>query len=196
MAWFTVSQIPTKFGVLGVLLVTPCVALLLGCINGLLIVPAATAALISRNLRQLFWWSIGLCVLAGFVGHVLSWEIYFTAGGRESTLGQSGTIVLLRLPIDRAFTIGGFGTVVTGTLISGTVRAGERAELLPGRLETRVRGVQMHGAGTEAAEAGPVARGERLLEAVDRSLWTAPSDAAMAALRDALLEAEGWEESR
>ena len=37
---------------------------------------------------------------------------------------------------------------------------------------------------------------ERLLEAVDRSLWTAPSDAAMAALRDALLEAEGWEESR
>ncbi|MCU1462189.1 MAG: hydrogenobyrinic acid a,c-diamide cobaltochelatase, partial [Acidimicrobiales bacterium] len=37
---------------------------------------------------------------------------------------------------------------------------------------------------------------ERLLEAIDRSLWSAPSDAAMAALRDVLLEAEGWEESR
>jgi zinc transport system permease protein len=64
-------------------------------INGLLIVPAATAALISRNLRQLFWWSIILCMLAGVGGHWLSWEIHFTAGGRESTLGQSGTIVLL-----------------------------------------------------------------------------------------------------
>jgi simple sugar transport system permease protein len=38
VAWFTASQVPTKFGVLGVLLVTPCVALLLGSINGLLIV--------------------------------------------------------------------------------------------------------------------------------------------------------------
>ena len=38
VAWFTISQVPTKFGVLGVLLVTPCVALLLGSINGLLIV--------------------------------------------------------------------------------------------------------------------------------------------------------------
>jgi simple sugar transport system permease protein len=38
MAWFTVSQVPTKFGVLGVLLVTPCVALLLGSLNGVLIV--------------------------------------------------------------------------------------------------------------------------------------------------------------
>jgi simple sugar transport system permease protein len=38
VAWFTIGQLPTKFGVLGVLLVTPCVALLLGSINGLLIV--------------------------------------------------------------------------------------------------------------------------------------------------------------
>jgi simple sugar transport system permease protein len=38
IAWFTVSQVPTKFGVLGVLLVTPCVALLLGSLNGVLIV--------------------------------------------------------------------------------------------------------------------------------------------------------------
>jgi selenocysteine-specific elongation factor len=59
-----------------------------------------------------------------------------------------------RLPIDRVFTIGGFGTVVTGTLISGSVRVSERAELLPDRLETRVRGLQVHGAGADTAEAG------------------------------------------
>src|SRR5262249_29357678 len=59
-----------------------------------------------------------------------------------------------RLPIDRAFTIGGFGTVVTGTLISGTVHAGERAELLPERLETRGRGGQKYWGGARAAAAG------------------------------------------
>jgi selenocysteine-specific elongation factor len=59
-----------------------------------------------------------------------------------------------RLPVDRAFTVGGFGTVVTGTLMSGTVRVGDRAEILPDRLETRVRGVQTHGQSAPEAEAG------------------------------------------
>jgi selenocysteine-specific elongation factor len=59
-----------------------------------------------------------------------------------------------RLPVDRVFTIGGFGTVVTGTLISGTVRTGDRAEILPARRETRVRGLQVHNAAAEMAEAG------------------------------------------
>jgi selenocysteine-specific elongation factor len=59
-----------------------------------------------------------------------------------------------RLPIDRAFTVGGFGTVVTGTLMSGTVRVGDRAEILPHGLETRVRGIQTHGQGAQEAEAG------------------------------------------
>jgi selenocysteine-specific elongation factor len=59
-----------------------------------------------------------------------------------------------RLPVDRAFTVGGFGTVVTGTLMSGTVRVGDRAEILPDRLETRVRGIQTHGQSTQEAEAG------------------------------------------
>jgi selenocysteine-specific elongation factor len=59
-----------------------------------------------------------------------------------------------RLPVDRVFTMGGFGTVVTGTLISGTVRVGDRAEVLPQGLETRVRGLQVHGSSAETAEAG------------------------------------------
>src|SRR5207249_1640974 len=59
-----------------------------------------------------------------------------------------------RLPVDRAFTVGGFGTVVTGTLMSGTVRVGDRAEIPPDGLETRVRGIQTHGQSTQEAEAG------------------------------------------
>ncbi|HZU78032.1 MAG TPA: selenocysteine-specific translation elongation factor, partial [Dehalococcoidia bacterium] len=49
-----------------------------------------------------------------------------------------------RLPIDRAFTIAGFGTVVTGTLIDGSLRVGQELVVEPGRLRTRARGLQSH----------------------------------------------------
>jgi selenocysteine-specific elongation factor len=49
-----------------------------------------------------------------------------------------------RLPIDRAFTIGGFGTVVTGTLLDGPLHSGQAVELLPQGLRARIRGLQIH----------------------------------------------------
>ncbi|OGO62825.1 MAG: selenocysteine-specific translation elongation factor, partial [Chloroflexi bacterium RBG_19FT_COMBO_50_10] len=49
-----------------------------------------------------------------------------------------------RLPVDRVFTIAGFGTVVTGTLSDGTLRTGEEVLILPGGLRGRVRGLQTH----------------------------------------------------
>jgi selenocysteine-specific elongation factor len=49
-----------------------------------------------------------------------------------------------RLPIDRVFTITGFGTVVTGTLQHGTLRVGQEVEIQPGGLHGRVRGLQTH----------------------------------------------------
>lgn len=59
-----------------------------------------------------------------------------------------------RLPIDRAFVRPGFGTVVTGTLVGGTINEGDRLELLPLGLDVRVRGLQVHGEKTNRAEAG------------------------------------------
>jgi selenocysteine-specific elongation factor len=59
-----------------------------------------------------------------------------------------------RLPIDRAFAIKGFGAVVTGTLISGGVAAGDEVELFPQRKRLRVRGVQSEGKTIERALAG------------------------------------------
>jgi selenocysteine-specific elongation factor len=59
-----------------------------------------------------------------------------------------------RLPVDRAFTVAGFGTVVTGTLLSGTVRLGDEVELLPGALTSKVRGIHAHGRKEESAAAG------------------------------------------
>ena len=49
-----------------------------------------------------------------------------------------------RLPIDRVFTVPGFGTVVTGTLIDGHLATGEEVEVVPGRLRSRIRGLQSH----------------------------------------------------
>ncbi len=59
-----------------------------------------------------------------------------------------------RLPIDRVFTLRGFGTVVTGTCISGQVAAGALLELLPSGLKARVRGIQVHGEEVGRAMAG------------------------------------------
>ncbi len=49
-----------------------------------------------------------------------------------------------RLPIDRIFTIAGFGTVVTGTLLDGTLAIGDSVEIHPGRSKGRIRGLQTH----------------------------------------------------
>ena len=61
---------------------------------------------------------------------------------------------LARLPIDRVFTMKGFGVVVTGTLLSGTVRKEDELEVLPAGRRVRVRGVQVHGRTVEEALAG------------------------------------------
>jgi selenocysteine-specific elongation factor len=61
---------------------------------------------------------------------------------------------LLRLPVDRAFTIKGFGTVVTGTLTSGELLRDQEVELIPGGPTARVRGIQVHGRQSDNAIAG------------------------------------------
>jgi selenocysteine-specific elongation factor len=59
-----------------------------------------------------------------------------------------------RLPIDRVFTVAGFGTVVTGTLIDGELRVGQDVEVQPGGLHARVRGLQSHKKKLEVVPAG------------------------------------------
>ena len=61
---------------------------------------------------------------------------------------------LLRLPIDRVFSIRGFGTVVTGTLRGGTLRVGDTVTALPGGRTSRVRGLEVHGGPVAEAAAG------------------------------------------
>src|SRR5229473_6806432 len=59
-----------------------------------------------------------------------------------------------RLPIDRVFTLTGFGTVVTGTLIDGSLHLGDEVEILPQRKRSRIRGLQTHNRKVELAPPG------------------------------------------
>ncbi len=59
-----------------------------------------------------------------------------------------------RLPVDRVFSVAGFGTVVTGTLIDGSLRVGQEVEILPQGLKSRVRGLQSHRQRVDAAGPG------------------------------------------
>ena len=61
---------------------------------------------------------------------------------------------LFRLPVDRVFTMKGFGTVITGTLISGKVRVGDDIKIYPSGITSKVRGVQVHNQSVNEASAG------------------------------------------
>jgi len=81
--------------------------------------------------------------------------------GLKSTLCEIALAVparseefITRLPIDRAFTMSGFGPVVTGTLIAGAIEEGDELQLLPAARQVRVRGLQVHGAKVKRATAG------------------------------------------
>lgn len=65
-----------------------------------------------------------------------------------------GSAGLLRLPVDRVFTMKGFGTVITGTLSAGTLQVDDQVEILPGGQQARVRNIEVHGQTVAAATAG------------------------------------------
>ena len=108
---------------------------------------------------------------------------------------------LVRLPLDRVFTIQGTGTVATGTLWSGRLRVGDRVRILPQELEARVRGIQVHDKPVEAAEAGDRTAVALVGEGADRAVLdrgatlvtsTAWTSAWMLTARVRLLPDAGW----
>lgn len=67
---------------------------------------------------------------------------------------QKDTEGHFRLPVDRVFSISGFGTVVTGTVIGGRVAVGDNIEVYPPKLRTKIRSIQVHEQSVDIAEAG------------------------------------------
>jgi len=104
-------------------------------------------------------------------------ELKATLASLARSAPSRSTAGRFRLPVDRVFSMKGFGTVVTGTIASGSVGQDDEVEILPRGLEVRVRGLQVHGdrqarasAGQRAAlnlqgiEVSDVARGDALVE--------------------------------
>jgi selenocysteine-specific elongation factor len=92
---------------------------------------------------------------------------------------------LPRLPIDRVFTVKGFGTVVTGTLMTGRFSADDRVEVYPRGVQAKIRGLQTHGHAVEEARAGQ--RTAMNLQGIERAAVTrgdvvGPSGALIASL--------------
>lgn len=71
-----------------------------------------------------------------------------------SQIPERSDKLITRLPIDRSFSVKGFGAVVTGTLASGRISEGTELELLPAGVRVRVRGIQTHGKSVKSVDAG------------------------------------------
>ncbi|HTD58364.1 MAG TPA: selenocysteine-specific translation elongation factor, partial [Solirubrobacteraceae bacterium] len=79
------------------------------------------------------------------------------SGALDGLLSEAETRADLgrpRLPVDRVFTMSGFGTVVTGTLVDGTLEVGEELEVVPTGRRVRIRGLQRHNQKVESASPG------------------------------------------
>ena len=81
-------------------------------------------------------------------------ELISTIAEIAGSIPQRPPSSLFRLPIDRVFTMKGFGTVITGTLVSGKINVGETIMVYPTGITSKVRGIQVHNQSAESAEAG------------------------------------------
>lgn len=81
-------------------------------------------------------------------------DLAFAIDSLAGKIKRRKTEGIFRMPVDRSFTIKGFGTVVTGTLVSGTVHVGDEVDIQPGVVKAKVRGIQIHGRQVEEAVAG------------------------------------------
>lgn len=94
-----------------------------------------------------------LCRVSAVTGEGIA-ELARTIETTAATLPARDADGPMRLPVDRQFSVTGFGTVITGTLLSGCVKVGDQVEVLPAAVTVRVREIQVHGAKVEQASAG------------------------------------------
>jgi selenocysteine-specific elongation factor len=136
---------------------------LLGITDGCVVVTKAdavdadTRALVALEVGELvrgsFLEGTPLVVVSARTGEGLDdlRAVLVEAAARAKRRPQDGAA---RLPIDRVFTMRGFGTVITGTLVSGRVAVGDELALVPGEAMAKVRGIQVHGQPHEVVTAG------------------------------------------
>ena len=121
------------------------------------LVDADWAALVAREVREMLAGSAladsPVVEFSAVTGAGQS-ELLAAIDAQLAGLATRSTTEPVRLPVDRVFTMEGFGTVVTGTLWRGSIATGDALDLLPEGHNVRVRRVQVHGATVERAFAG------------------------------------------
>jgi selenocysteine-specific elongation factor len=139
------------------------ICVLLGIQKGILVLTKAD--LVDSELLELVRLEAGEFVRGSFLEGAPMVAVSSTTGGgipelRGEIEKMAGAVAekdagqYFRLPIDRAFTMRGFGAVVTGTLVAGSVQLEQEVELHPERHSVRVRGIQVHGSSVPRAIAG------------------------------------------
>lgn len=81
-------------------------------------------------------------------------ELINTIDSITEEVESKNTLGNFRLPVDRVFSVSGFGTIVTGTILNGSVKEGDIIEIYPSKIQCKVRGIQIHDEKVKAAEAG------------------------------------------
>lgn len=104
-------------------------------------------------LRGTFLEDCPLAPVSGVTGEGIP-ELVNILGKMGTEIPERSVAGMFRLPVDRVFTMRGFGTVVTGTVVSGRIRIGDTVRLYPGETTGRVRGIQCHGESVEEVRAG------------------------------------------
>src|SRR5205814_1821058 len=139
-------------------------------ICALLRIPAGLVVLTKADLVESDWLELVKDDVATLVRGTLFESVPVLAASAKTGAGLDGVRTTLRelaatipprssdqlprLPIDRVFTIKGFGTVVTGTLTAGRFTIDDRVEVFPRGLQAKVRGIQTHGHAVSGARAG------------------------------------------
>jgi selenocysteine-specific elongation factor len=108
---------------------------------------------IREEVEGTFFLEAPFCRVSSITGAGIP-ELISTIAKGVKTIQQKDADGPMRLPIDRHFSVAGFGTVVTGTLLSGTVKSGDTVEIVPPGKPVRVREIQVHNKKQPEAHAG------------------------------------------
>lgn len=109
---------------------------------------------VKENLKGTFLEDAPIAEVSSKTGFGIDNLINIIVGQTETEVEQRNYNTIPRLPIDRVFSITGFGTVITGTLISGTLKKSDEVEIYPVKKTSKIRNIQVHSQDAERAVAG------------------------------------------
>lgn len=109
---------------------------------------------IREGLKETFLENAPMVEVSSKTGYNIDKLINIIVKQTETEVEERNISTIPRLPIDRVFSITGFGTVITGTLISGTLKKGDEVEIYPVNKISKIRNIQVHSLDSEKAYAG------------------------------------------